>query len=364
MFDRLKALITPPPSKKERPAPPFTPPPDPSSKLRPLLDRLVAADSLTGPVAQEAFQELKQLALRNGLYVTAFSIKNRLDAMSRIGPDGTPIHKSQGYLLAADFIFGHVKREVAGLKDNPQAVGPNAFREYCNEMIVCLLNGENVRRAVEIPVLLIDDLLVNAINIPGRAMTYLGLVVQAAQAITELTTQWRHHGKSRKERPSGQEPPENPVELLTIDEPLVQYVRVFERQLDAIAAGFSQVLAARPVPGGPNPAIVATPETLAGLVRAAYASGYAPLMAELNGHPALNTGAALGDEAAARFRQAAEWWEQQGDAERGLFLTKLCAVRYQKARDHYLRSGDQAGVARVQAKMAQGAPPPSPRGPA
>ena len=365
MFKRLTRLLTPAPFRRT-PKPFHVPPsekePDHlASVLRPLVERLVTAPTLEDPGAQQSLSEIKQLASGRGPYVTAYEIKNRLDTMPKLDAEGRPYQKPWGYVLAADFFLGHIRKEIAGIGTSPHAVGPHVFKGYCGEMIGCLLDGENVRRGVEVPVLVIDELFAHAIDSFEQSAVYLELAVQAAEATLEQTTQRRAHQttppptkKDHTAEAAPTPPPSAP--LSRIDNAVVKYIESINARVGQIHEGLHEYVVSLQSRGksvqAPSDNVAEQVEHLHGILRIASAAGYLAFCAMVQERIGLALQGVQSGKGIESFRDAGENYEAQGDQERELLLTKLSASRYEKARDQFVRVDDQQRLARVQAKMA------------
>lgn len=242
IFRKLTRLLTPSPFRKTTDsAEPLWTPDEPqlSSVLKPLLKQLVTATSLEEPVAQEALSTIKQIAVRKGLYVTAFEMKARLDTMPMIDEAGTFLHKQRGYLLAADFILGHIHRELEAMPVKALPIGPNIFKGYCSEMVASLLQSDNVKRGIEIPVLLIDELFSKTLDDAERSQAYLLL---AGQALASALEPNRHRVQLRAATP----PPRKVVTPAVVStspspdiaEPAIEYLEELEGNWNRYAAAF------------------------------------------------------------------------------------------------------------------------------
>jgi hypothetical protein len=324
-----------------------------SSSLKPLLYRLLTAPTAREPAVQESVAEAKQLARERGLYVTAFEIRDRLSRMPRTDDEGNRFHKERGYLLAGDFIWSHIRGEIAAVKNSPEPVGPNIFRGYCSEMIDCLLHGENVRRGIEMPVLIVDGLLFEAVERFEKSAVYLGLATQTSKAITELIQQRFEQQKTRLRRKSEAQPeddlstpfPDTPYS--TIDEPVLAYTERLHQQLEHIRRSFSRLYE-----GSPEP-LPQLPDQLQEISRIAEDAEYLPFSASVKERIGLLLEPAQPEEASRLFISAGERYELQGDEERQLFFSKLCTTRYEKARKLFLRATDDERASQLQSKIGR-----------
>lgn len=354
IFKRISDLLTPPPVTKA-PKPPLIPPIDPgqdlAASIRPHVRKLCSAETLGDPNAKECLAELKQIAVKRGLYLTAFEVKNQLDMLPRANEDGEIYHKSRGYVLAADFFLGHVRQEIEGVKNQSRAVGPNVFRGYCDEMVGCLLQGENARRAVEIPVLVIEELLAAAVDYSGRGDVFLELagraVASAVELIRDSLTQQLGRPASKFSSDSGNTDTAQRRQRsgAGLDESAARYLADLQNRITGIHAAFTKCQSLNTSSNRAN--------FLLALFKASESVGCAPLAAVIGERIGLLLEPAKSDEAMKHLESAGERYESQGDFERGLLLTKLAGLRYRKAFELYQRANAQQHAASAQSKLAE-----------
>jgi len=354
IFKKISDLLTPPPVPKA-PKAPLIPPTDPgqdlAASIRPHLRSLCSADSLNDPVVKECLAELKQVAMRRGLYLTAFEVKNQLDMLTRTNEEKQVYQKSRGYVLAADFFLGHVRQEIEGVKTRSRNVGPNVFRGYCDEMVGCLLQGENARRAVEIPVLVIEELLATAVDASDRGELFLELagraVASAAELIKDSLAQQLGRSTSKFSSDSGITDTSQRRQRggAGLDESAARYLTDLQAKTTAIHAAFRQCQAQNPDATGPA--------FLLNLQRATESLGCAPFSAILQERLGAQLEQTRADDAMKYLEQAGERYESQGDRERGLSLVKLAGLRYRKAHELYQRANAQQHAASAQAKLSE-----------
>ncbi len=370
LLRKLTQLITPPPFRKT-PKPRYTPwkeeGPSLAAILKPLLKRLTTLPSVEEPAAQECLSEIKQVALKKGLYLTAFEIKNRLDMMPWVDTEGTRHNKQRGYVLAADFILGHVRREINAIRTESALTGPRVFAGYCNEMVACLLNGDNVRRAIEIPVLVVDELLFNAIDHFKKIDVYLDLAAQALGSTTALAKQRFERemaeagGKSRRKARNGVSAPQTERALPTIDQPVIDYLEQLQRKLQQAQHRFSQyhprTQTRQEGPGAISTDFPAQVEHFQAMLRIADMAGYAAFSGAVREQLGLLLQRGQPGKGIEFFRSAGEAYEAQGDQESQLYFTKLSAKRYEKACEQFLRANDRDRAAKAQSKIANTASP-------
>jgi hypothetical protein len=331
-----------------------------ANKLLPELQKLIQAEDMNSPEALLAIAELKRISGVIGLYVAAAKMRFFLDAKRT---EGQIIHKDRGYVLAADFIFQHVDRELKGIDTEGREIGPNVFRSYCNELVACLVSGKNVRRAVEVPMLLIDTLLDRSLSATEHRDTYLSLITQAlesayAQVLAKYEADQRERARRRQERKTesgakSNTSMEDPAH--SFDGNTVEYMKEMGERINEFTQAYA-LSTAVPVPIAghipPNAAVaqrcLAFLQQIAPLAEKAAYYGLVALVAQ-------RIAAALSltqpDRQAEFWTRSAMANELQADREAKLLLFKLSKRRYKSAQDAYLKAGDTPRAAAVGQKM-------------
>ena len=354
LFRRITNLLTPPPDK-ESPSTGIATVASPDDEISALtanlgqtVKSLVSAPSLDHPQATEAIATLKQIARASGLYVVASKMRYQLDAMPRVLANGVVNSKDRGYLLAADFIYEHISRDIRAMGMENRPVGPNIFRSYCNELVACLLYGKNARRAIEMPVLIVEDLLHLAIASPIQRDLYLELADVVAtstvtQAMAKLEADQRDRNRRKQEEKRGETPSTPLIDIASqLDSESVLYAKRLQEQIDKIRRELTTIPAV-PVAGGQGSpeALRAFAEYLQTLIavadRATYMAFAAFLQTNLGGllapsHP---------QAAAAYYREAVNRLVSLAAEENALMFTKLGARRFARAAELSAALGDQ-----------------------
>lgn len=362
---RITELLTPPPRKV--PGPVRRPSrsvddefeAEASERLGVELKRLTSS-ALPPDATNEAMAELKKLAAQIGPYVVASKMRFLLDAMRPV-PDEPPPTKERGYVLAADFIFQHINKEVHAIEHEGRTVGPNIFRGYCNELVACLVQGKNVRRSIEVPVLLIDNLLERGLLSARFRNVFFDMADQAgqsalAQAVTKYEFDEHERARRRLEEKRGDSSisgPEDPSTVL--DAKTVGYIKDLHAAVDQFIKSTRETPPApAPAPGSTtsDPLFVARSVAyLQSVLGAAESCPYRGPLAIVSQRLASALEPTNAGAAAAHLRQAAEANEAQADVERPLYLYKLTRRRYKLAYDAYAKLGDEARLAALQEKL-------------
>ncbi|MBI4559651.1 MAG: hypothetical protein HY706_18845 [Candidatus Hydrogenedentes bacterium] len=357
---RFTELLTPPPFRKTpkpEPASWYDSGPDFAAQIKPLLKALATYPSLEIPSAKDTLAEFKRLAMEKGLYLTAYEIKTQLDSMPRLDRDGAFYHKHRGYVLAADFFLGHIRREIAAVKAKSQPMGRNIFKGYCTEMVGCLLRGENPRRAIEIPVLVLDELLAAAVDSPNKGDLVLDLALQALAGTDELISQFveQQFAEAIKSTPPGSRhlgnTPQPRSSSAALGEAVVRYLDDLQEKVAKLVPGFAQWNGLAQSPECP-PSAQAMLERLFALLEVADVAGYLAFSALVRER----IGLWLQQDPAGKGRgflaKAGELIEEQADQDAALYFHKLSGVRYKRAHDIFARLGNMERAEKVRAKMA------------
>lgn len=367
-FRRISDLITPPPSQSDSARHDTPVPEEPdvdvakeaASRLLPELQKLIEAEDMNSPDALLAIAELKRIGGLVGLYVAAAKMRFYLDAKRS---NGLAIHKDRGYVLAADFIFQHVNREINGIDTTGREIGPNVFRSYCNELVACLASGKNVRRAVEVPIILIDSLLERALGVTEFRDAYLHLIPQAiesaySQVMTDYEADQRDRARRRQERKTDSGVRSNtsiqdPEHYFDAD--TVEYLKEMGERINAFVRAFG-LCTAVPVPHvGPVPPDAAVAQRCLSFLHQvaplAEQAGYYGLIAAVSHRIAAALSVTQPERQAEFWTRAAMANELQADREAKLLLFKLSKRRYKLAQEFYMNAGDAPRAASVGQKM-------------
>ncbi len=366
MFRKIAGFITPPPATPEsapRPAPrPFVPPRnsefDLVAALKPPLFKLLSAPAVDHPDAQESLVRIKEIARQRGLYVTAFELRTQLDTMPKADATGKLYEKARGYVLSGDFFLAHMRRELEGFRQGSISIGPNVFRGYSDEVVECLARGINVRRAVEMPVTVLDDLLALAADAFERAPLCLELATQIVESMVfHITRHFEHGGPPGSTRIPGSTPPPSP--FTHFDAPVVRYLQGVEASLQRIRKECIELLNRFQERGGAAAVRAAGDagrvEVAQTVLAVAEGAQYAPFAGWMKQRVASLRAPSEPEAARALYAAGARDYESQGDRELVLVFNKLAPLRYRMSAELYALAGDAESIRRTQAKAAQAA---------
>jgi hypothetical protein len=261
---------------------------------------------------------------------------------------------NRGYVLAADLIFHHILEEIDAIRNEDKKVGPNGFRLTCNDLVDCLMMTKHVRRSVEIPILSVDKLLVQAVDHRERRDVYLKLAVQALECAAESVFQRyeQEQGQLDEERQrveemaeKGERIPQAYIET-HVDAPLVLYLREFKNDFMQLHTELSASDAESPltevqVREQADPAATQAHydflQTMLGIAQRTAYHGFSAWIMERAGTFLLNMDPAKSQEF---YMAAAEAYAAQGESEAKVSLNKLAAIRLDKAQKLYRQVGE------------------------
>lgn len=324
-------------------------------KIWPLLRVVIATREEESPDVKQASEALRALAVKQGYLATAAQL--RLQLRSLHGPeaakDGYMVNR--GYVLAADLIFHHILEEIDAIRTDDKKVGPNGFRLTCNDLVDCLMMTKHVRRSVEIPILAVDKLLVQAVDDHDHRDLYLQLSAQALDSSAELIFQRYEQEQGQideerqleEERAAAGENHEQTFIETRIDAPLVLYLRQFKEDLFALHTELSACDAESPltemeVRENANPEATQAHydflQTMLGISQRTAYYGFSAWMMERAGTFLLKMDPPKSQEF---FSASAESYARQGEHEAKVALNKLATIRFEKAHKLYDAVGDQ-----------------------
>ncbi len=333
-------------------------------QIWPLLRVVIATREEESPDVKSAGDELRELARNQGYLATAAQV--RLQLRSLHGPeaakDGFIVNR--GYVIAADLIFHHILEEIDAIRYEDKKVGPNGFRLTCNDLVDCLMMTKHVRRSVEIPILAVDKLLVQAVDDRDNRELYTQLAHQALESSSEMLFQRyeQEQGQIDEERQMEEERAETGEAYeqryieTHIDAPLVLYVRQFKDDLFGLQTELSACDAESPMTESEvrekadpdaTQAHYDFLQTMLGISQRTAYNGFSAWMMERAGTFLLNMDPTKSQEF---FRAAAESYARQGEHEAKVSLNKLALIRFEKAHKLYLHVGEteRAGLAAAQ----------------
>lgn len=382
VIKRLSGILTPPPfrrgEKTEEPPPFVESRYEFSNQIRGWLRTLLTPETIDAPTSAHIKDEMKRLGQDKGLYATAAEIRIQIELMARRARDeGKTLHPDRGYRMAADFIVQQILKEVEGIKSTGSGFGPNILAAYCSDLYACLIDGHDVRRAIETPIMLVERILWHAAHQAAYRPALLALLDPVLAPAMKLLQQKQEQFLQKEQqlslarrkelsKSSISSPPPSASDSSGPNDPWRQseqvgrglgYLRQFHSgclsQRDTLSAfdGTGCVATdelARPIEAG------RLAEHLAFLERLQKMSDHRPFGAssaallEEMGLCLLQTDQ---ERAKKTLLRAAQAFEAQGDEEASYGLTGLTGNRYKRALNLYAQVGDASAVARLRERM-------------
>lgn len=324
-------------------------------QIWPLLRVVIATREEDSPDVKQAGDELRELAGKQGFLATAAQVRLQLRSLHGSDPATEGFVVNRGYVIAADLIFHHILQEIDAIRSDNKKVGPNGFRLTCNDLVDCLMMTKHVRRAVEIPILAVDKLLVQAVDHKDERTTYLKLAIQALESTAELIFQRyeQEQGQLDEERQmeeeraaEGEDYKQQYIET-HIDAPLVLYLRQFKDDLFNLSTELGACDAESPlteleVRENADPEATQAHydflQTMLGVSQRTAYNGFSAWMMERAGTFLLKMDPPKSQEF---FRAAAESYARQGEHEAKVALNKLATIRFEKAHTLFNHVGDK-----------------------
>ncbi|MCL4215762.1 MAG: hypothetical protein KJ052_01960 [Candidatus Hydrogenedentes bacterium] len=337
MMSRLKQfteILTPLPFRRERslPSPVLAVERhDVGPTIKPLLKEIVTASSVVNPEAERALSRLKRFVRLHDAYVVGMALKIQLQSMPRVDDAGKVYHKCRAYVLVADLFLVHIQLELKNMSTAGECLGTNTFRGYCNEVVECLIGSKDLSRAVEVPVMLADELLLESVQRPKNGLALVCLAQEAMRCARRLL--WEHNEHvQRLNRKRHTVASKRTVAFSLPD--AMQYMERIENVLVDVHAKELCHVSGTTVGEQNSERRLEHIEELNALLPAIDLRGYRPWAAIIK--EALATEAPLQSQQRL-WESAAKDYEVQGDFEKKLHLFRLCRRRYEKAGELYKR---------------------------
>jgi len=375
MIKRISDILTPPPfrrhGKSDEHWRTLDYEEDFNKQLRSLLKRLITARGADSQELAPLVAQIRRLGGEKGLYTTAARMRIQLESLPQHLKEGTPCCTDQAYRLAADLILQQLLKEIDAIKTTDSPLGPHILTNYCTDLTDCLIDGNDVKRAIEIPIIITDRLLWLAMSASERKEVFLGLVEPAIQSPRELIEysaeqrlekQQRQQALQRgeKEAPQTQETTAAPYQTWDMRgvEAALSYLHRFQDCCVTIRDAFLRFDRV-PCVSKDEPADQVEPsrvskhlEYLKGLQSIAASAGYSGFLAMVTEEAGTLMIQLDLEKGRAILRTAAHSYETQGDKEREVTLGNIAKTRYKKAHQLYIKSQDQVSAASVNAKLA------------
>lgn len=206
-------------------------------ELQPLILTLLKEPSLETAEAQKVIAELRAVTTRAGHFLTASEIQRCLNGFSFTDDEGERLNGARAYEFAAKLHWEHLHRQIEAIEAESRRMGPTVFATFLEEMVVCLIRGDDVRRAVEIPVVLAEEILERILEPSPHILDYAALAERAIGVSLDCCGDWIAKNAPKKEEPEDEEEdqtePEELEELEPEVGPLTREVMAYLRETEA-----------------------------------------------------------------------------------------------------------------------------------
>lgn len=212
-------------------------------ELQPLIRSLLEAPSLESAEAQKVITELRSISTKAGTFLTASEIQRCLYGFRFKADDGEELDGARAYELAAKLHWEHLHRQIEEIETESRPLGPTVFATFLEEMVECLIRGDDARRAVEIPVVLADGLLEKTLNPSLRTLDYVVLAERAIGVSLDCCVDWIEKHRPDPEDDDNDESEEREPEKGPITADLIAYLREMESAFKRVGQELSELLA-------------------------------------------------------------------------------------------------------------------------
>lgn len=144
-------------------------------ELKPVLSRLVRFETLDSPEAGEAIAELREMARRGGLFLTASEIQRCLKQYPMVDDSGIDLDCTHAYEFAAKLHWDHIHDQLGEMQDSKRKLGPTVYMTFLEELIECLIRSKDGVESFQIPVVLAEELLLKVLDPTVHTLRFLAL---------------------------------------------------------------------------------------------------------------------------------------------------------------------------------------------
>jgi len=183
-----------------------------SLKIKQCIRMLASADG----ASKVARAELDRFARVRGYYLVAMEMQVALDSASMNDVASTKRARIEAYSIAAGYIVGHLHAEIArGIRAN-KPIGPNIFRQYCNEMLDCWFNAGKPLDAAEHVFLLRNRLLQYTVQDASLSVPCLDLVCAVLDTYAQWARQYMERTVAKRRRTRQRTDYPEPHEIVSV----------------------------------------------------------------------------------------------------------------------------------------------------
>lgn len=144
-------------------------------ELKPVLSRLVRFESLESADAGQAIEQLRVMAQRGGLFLTASEIQRCLKQYPMIDDAGGRMDCTRAYEFAAKLHWDHIHDQLGEMQDSKRKLGPTVYMTFLEELIECLIRSKDGAESFQIPVVLAEELLLKVLDPTVHSLRFLAL---------------------------------------------------------------------------------------------------------------------------------------------------------------------------------------------
>ena len=203
-------------------------------ELQPLIRRLLEEPSLETAEAHKVITELRAVTTRAGHFLTASEIQRCLSGFNFEDGDGGQLDGARAYEFAAKLHWEHLHRQIEAIESESRRMGPTVFATFLEEMVACLIRGDDAHRAVEIPVVLAEELLQRILEPSRHILDYMALAERAIGVSLDCFGGWIAKNAPKTGAAADEEDDQaEPEELEAESGPLAREVMAYLREIEA-----------------------------------------------------------------------------------------------------------------------------------
>jgi len=306
-------------------------------ELQPLIRTLLEESSLESEKAQKVIAQLRSLSTKAGAFLTASEIQRCLHGFNFSTLDGEVHSGARAYELAAKLHWEHLQRQIEAIEAESRPMGPTVFATFVEEMVECLIRGDDARRAVELPIVLADALLEKTLDPSLHTLDYVVLAERAIGVSLDCCNDWIANHQPDPEEDNGAESEELDTESGALTRELITFLRELEATLKRVGEELSELLT--PIESSPL-VVECDAATRAGrlwdyyqvLERIGNQAGYAPFQAMVLECISRSLRDVDAERAKTYALKAADLFDAQAEIEEGLGLTFLQRRREKRSK--------------------------------
>ncbi len=203
-------------------------------ELQPLIRTLLEEPSLETAEAQKVITKLRAVSTKAGHFLTASEIQRCLNGFKFRDGAGEVLDGARAYEFAAKLHWEHLHRQIEAIEGESRRMGPTVFATFLEEMVACLIRGDDARRAVEIPVVLAEELLERILEPTRHILDYMALAERAVGVSLDCCGDWITKNAPKTEAAADEEDDQaEPDELEVESGPLTREVMAHLREMEA-----------------------------------------------------------------------------------------------------------------------------------